>query len=174
LRDNKLVVNHLFIYWKILLALLVKFVGLRLVIIMLVSSMYRTTLELSWYIFRFLCSIKHFMFSIIHIQMFTESTFLLKELLHKLQEYGCSIYTCKCLFRVFFPLKNFLHTLQRYGYSELCTSNCVRLKDFLHTLYEYGCSPVYTCKWLLRWHDEKPSCTHCKDMDVHCYAHAGV
>jgi hypothetical protein len=41
--DNRLVVNHLFISGRILLALLVKFVGLKLVIIMLVSSAYRTT-----------------------------------------------------------------------------------------------------------------------------------
>jgi hypothetical protein len=46
-RDNRLEVNHLFIPWGILLALLVKFVGLRLVIIMLVSSTYRTTSALS-------------------------------------------------------------------------------------------------------------------------------
>jgi hypothetical protein len=38
--DNRLVVNYLFISWRILLALLVKFVGLVLVIIMLVSSAY--------------------------------------------------------------------------------------------------------------------------------------
>jgi hypothetical protein len=37
--DNSLVVNHLFISWN-LLALLAKFVGLRLVIILLVSSNY--------------------------------------------------------------------------------------------------------------------------------------
>jgi hypothetical protein len=41
--DKRLVVNHLFKSWRILLALLVKFVGLRLAIIMLVSSTYRTT-----------------------------------------------------------------------------------------------------------------------------------
>jgi hypothetical protein len=45
--DNRLVANHLFISWRILLALLVKFVGLKLVIIMLVSSKYRTTSALS-------------------------------------------------------------------------------------------------------------------------------
>jgi hypothetical protein len=39
--DNRLVVNHLSVYWRNLLALLVKFVGLRLVMIMLVSSEYR-------------------------------------------------------------------------------------------------------------------------------------
>jgi hypothetical protein len=44
---NILVVNHLFISWRILLALLVKFVGLKLVIIMLVLSAYRTTSALS-------------------------------------------------------------------------------------------------------------------------------
>jgi hypothetical protein len=51
--DNRLVVNHLFISWRILLALLVKFVGLRLVIIMLlvVSSTYRISLALSLTIF---------------------------------------------------------------------------------------------------------------------------
>jgi hypothetical protein len=45
--DNRIVVNHLFISWRILLALLVKFVGLKVVIIMLVSSAYRTTSALS-------------------------------------------------------------------------------------------------------------------------------
>jgi hypothetical protein len=45
--DNRLVVNHLFISWIILLALLLKFVSLRLEIIMLVSSAYRTTSALS-------------------------------------------------------------------------------------------------------------------------------
>jgi hypothetical protein len=35
--DNRLIVNHLYISWRILLAMLVKFVGLKLVIIMLVS-----------------------------------------------------------------------------------------------------------------------------------------
>jgi hypothetical protein len=45
--DNRLVVNHLFISWRILLALLVKFVGLGLEIIMLVLSAYRTTSALS-------------------------------------------------------------------------------------------------------------------------------
>jgi hypothetical protein len=45
--DNRLVVNHFFISWRILLALLVKSVGLRIVIIMLVSSAYRTTSALS-------------------------------------------------------------------------------------------------------------------------------
>jgi hypothetical protein len=45
--DIGLVVNHLFISWRILLALLVKFVVLKLVIIMLVSSAYRTTSALS-------------------------------------------------------------------------------------------------------------------------------
>jgi hypothetical protein len=49
--DNRLVVNHLFISWRILLALLVKSVGLRLVIIRLVSSVYRTTSALSLTIF---------------------------------------------------------------------------------------------------------------------------
>jgi hypothetical protein len=49
--DNRLVVKHLFISWRILLALLVKSVGLRLVIITLVSSMYRTTSSLSVTIF---------------------------------------------------------------------------------------------------------------------------
>jgi hypothetical protein len=49
--DNRLVVNNLFISWRILLALLVKSVGLRLVIIMLVSSAYRTTSALSLAIF---------------------------------------------------------------------------------------------------------------------------
>jgi hypothetical protein len=49
--DNRLVVNHLFISWRILLALLVKSVGLRLVIIMLVSFAYRTTSALSLTIF---------------------------------------------------------------------------------------------------------------------------
>jgi hypothetical protein len=44
---NKLVVNHLFMSWRILLSLLLKFVGLRVVIIMLVSSVYRTTSALS-------------------------------------------------------------------------------------------------------------------------------
>jgi hypothetical protein len=48
--DNRLVVNHLFISWRILLALLVKSVGLKLVIIMLLSSSYRTTgwLQKKW------------------------------------------------------------------------------------------------------------------------------
>jgi hypothetical protein len=45
--DNRLVVNHLFISWRILLALLVKSVGLRLGIIMQVLSTYRTTSTLS-------------------------------------------------------------------------------------------------------------------------------
>jgi hypothetical protein len=49
--DNILVVNHLFISWRMLLALLVTFVGLRLVIIMLVSSLYITTSALSLTIF---------------------------------------------------------------------------------------------------------------------------
>jgi hypothetical protein len=49
--DNRLVVNHLFISWRILLAQLVKFVGLGLVIIMLVLSKYRTTSALSLIIF---------------------------------------------------------------------------------------------------------------------------
>jgi hypothetical protein len=40
---NRLVTNHLFISWRILLALLVKSAGLRLVIIMIVSSTYKTT-----------------------------------------------------------------------------------------------------------------------------------
>jgi hypothetical protein len=46
-RINRLVVNHLFISWRILLALLVKFVALRLVIIMLVSSAYRCNMYVS-------------------------------------------------------------------------------------------------------------------------------
>jgi hypothetical protein len=49
--DNRLVVNHLFISWRILLALLVEFIALRLVIILLVSSVYRTTSALSLSIF---------------------------------------------------------------------------------------------------------------------------
>jgi hypothetical protein len=49
--DNRLVANNLFITWRILLALLIKSVGLRLVIIMLVSSKYRTTSALSLTIF---------------------------------------------------------------------------------------------------------------------------
>jgi hypothetical protein len=49
--DNRLVVNHLFISRRILLALLVKSVWLRLVIIMLVSSAYGTTSALSLTIF---------------------------------------------------------------------------------------------------------------------------
>jgi hypothetical protein len=49
--DNRLVVNHLFISWRILLALLVKSVGLKIVIIMLVSSAYKTTSMLSPTIF---------------------------------------------------------------------------------------------------------------------------
>jgi hypothetical protein len=48
---NGLVVNHLFISWRILLALLVNYVGSRLVIIMLVLSAYRTTSALSLTIF---------------------------------------------------------------------------------------------------------------------------
>jgi hypothetical protein len=49
--DNRLVVNQLFISWRTLLALLVKVVGLRLVIIMLAPSAYRTTSALSLTIF---------------------------------------------------------------------------------------------------------------------------
>jgi hypothetical protein len=45
--DNRSAVNHLFISWRILLALLVKFVWMRLVIIMLVLSADRTTSALS-------------------------------------------------------------------------------------------------------------------------------
>jgi hypothetical protein len=49
--DNRLVVNHLVISWRIVLAVLVKSVRLRLLIIMLVSSAYRTTSALSLTIF---------------------------------------------------------------------------------------------------------------------------
>jgi hypothetical protein len=63
--DNRLVVNHLFISWRILLALLVKFVGLRLVIIMLILSTYRTTSALSLFLANHLCKVRKAMAQIL-------------------------------------------------------------------------------------------------------------
>jgi hypothetical protein len=72
--DNRLIVNHLFISWRILLALVLKSVGFRLVIIMLVSpciELLQRCLQL--FLANHLCKVRKAMIPVGHHALFLSS-----------------------------------------------------------------------------------------------------